>query len=554
MAFLNVTLSFESANPSALGFGVPLLLTPNADAAFVGDRARVYESLTAFAADFPSKTGGEYLWAAGMFAQEPHPEKVVVGRCANKPTMVYEVAAYGGVTIPGATYKIDVDGDGVTSTEIRLVLPATDIAISAVTNASDRFTSAAHGMSTGDGPYRLKNVGGGLPTGSAVDTDYWIYKEDADNFKIATSKANALAGTVVNLTSDGTGVHTLLRTTNDVLMALIKDRGNAVVGKNFTVAQVTGAGETDTLTWTGNAAGNWFSVAVDVLQLTIAQVYVDPGVGTDLDAIQAATSDWYAVHSLFNSKAIVTAIAAWVEANTGSDDDPHPHYYEAETNNSLSMTAAAGGGGNDIGDSIEALAYTRTRVSYYPKPQRMLTARQSGRLYALEPGQVDAVYKQLAGIESLKDSITSYTDTHKTNLKAKKMTSYHTEKGVAVTFGGTMASGEWWDVLRSLDAVTDQLAVELLRIRLNNDILPMTDGGIASLESGLRTVVVANTVIPGVRDKAIIADTPAPRYTIPRATEISLANRTARRASPLSCAFRLAGSINGVDVTLNVTQ
>jgi hypothetical protein len=552
MAFLKVTLSLDSANPSALGFGTPLLLSPNADASFVGDRARVYSSASAVKADFPSLTGGEYLWAAGMFAQDPHPDHVVIGRCANKPTMVYEMSAYA--VIPGATYKIDVDGDGVTSTELRIVLPPTDVVVTSVTNGSDLLTKAGHGMATGEGPYRMANSGGALPLGLAVDTDYWVIKVDADGFKLASTKANALAGTAVNLTGDGTGTQTVLRTTNDVLMAIIKDRGNAVPGKNYTITQVTGAGETDTLLWTANAAGNWFSAAVDVAQLAIAQVYADPGVAADLDAIQAANSDWYQVHSLFNSKAIVLAIAAWVEANTGSDDDPHPHYYEAETNNSLSMTAAVGGGGNDIGDAIKSLACTRTRVSYYPKPQRMLTARATGRLYPLPPGQVDAVYKQLAGIEPLERSITSYTDTHKANLKAKRMSGYHLEKGVAVTFGGMMASGEWWDVLRSLDAVTDQLAVELLRIRLNNDILPMTDGGIASLESGMRTVVGSNTVIPGIREKAIIADTPAPRYTIPRATEISAANRTARRASPLSCAFRLAGSINGVDVTLNVTQ
>ena len=548
MAFATFTFNLDSANPSGVGFGIPMLPSPNADAAFLGDRARSYKSASAIAVDFPSKTGPEYLWGAAIFAQDKHPETVIIGRLANKPTMVYEMSALA--VTPGATYPIDVDGDGVTSTALAVTLPATNITVSAVTNGDDTFTAVAHGLTTGEGPHRLTNSGGALPTGSAVDTDYWFIAATVDAFKIATSKANALAGTAINITSDGTGVHTVNRTSNDVLMALIKDRGNAVVGKNYTITQVTGAGETDALLWTGTAPGEWFSPAIDPRQLVAAQVYVDPGFTDDLDAIQVASQDWYCVHNVFNSKAIVLAIAAWVEAANGDADNPTPHYYEAETSNTLSATATVGGAGNDIGDSLKALGYTRTHCHYSRRPQRMFAGRTTGRLYGLDPGQVDFVYKQLAGIE-LDNTL---TDTHRVNLDAKRMSYLKREKGLALTAGGKMTSGEWWDVTRNLDALRDQVAVELVKIRANNDVLTMTDGGIASLESGLRTVVVSNTIIPGIRDKAIIADTPAPTYVIPRAADISSGDRTARRAGPLSCQFRLAGSINEVDVIFNVTQ
>ena len=542
MSFVTVNISLDSANPSELGFGTPLLLSAGADAPFVGDRVRTYTSREAVAVDFTHKTGPEYLWADAVFAQNPRVKAIQIGRLANKPTMIYLLSLYGSV-VPGATYRTDVDGDGVTSTAVRVTLPATDIAISAVANASETFTATAHGMVTGDGPYRLTNSGGGLPSGTSVDTDYWVIKVTADTFQLATSYANAIAETELLLASDGTGTHTLVRTSNDVLMALLKDRLNAVPGKNYTVTTSAGVGDTDTLIATGNAAGNWFSFAVDPRQLVSAQVYNDPGVAADLDAIQEASADWYCVHNVYNSKAITLAIANWVEGAQ------LPHYYECETSNTLSVTAGAGTGGNHIGDSFKALGLTRTRVTYYPRPQRMHTARQSGRLYPLEPGQVDAVYKQLAGSEAV-----AFTPTHEANLLATNMSSYHVEKGVAVTFGGKMASGEWWDILRSLDAIRDQLAVEGLKVRLNNDILPMTDGGISSLESAVRTVIGNNTIVPGVRDKAIIADTPAPTYVIPRATDITTGNRTARRAGPLSCQFRMAGSINELEVTLNVTQ
>jgi hypothetical protein len=546
MAFARISVALDSANPTAVGFGIPMLPSPNADAAFLGDRARKYRSLGAVAADFPSKTGPEYLWAAAAFAQNPRPEAVIIGRLANKPTMVYELSAL--VVTPGATYNLEVAGDGVTSTDLAVTLPATNLTI-VPTHAADLFTVAAHGMVDGAGPWRVKTSAADLPLNLTVDTDYWITAATENTFKLASSYANAIAGTPVAFDDDGTGVHTLDRTSNDVLMAQLKQALNNVVGKNYTAAQVAGVGDTDTLTVTGSAAGEWFSLAVDPRQLVSAQVYADPGVADDLDAIQVASKEWYCVHNVYASKAIVMAIAAWVEANVGDEDNPTPHYYEAETSNTLCVTGGAGTGGNHIGDSLKALGYERTHCHYSRRPVRMFAARSTGRVYSLKPGEADFVYKQLAGIEY----DTSLTDTHKANLLATRMSFLNLEKGLTVTAGGKMASGQWWDVTRSLDYVRDQLAVELLKVRVNNEILPMTDGGIASCESAMRIVVMANTIVPGQRERAVFADTPPPSFVIPRAVDISTANRQARRAGPLLCTARHAGSINDLEVELAVT-
>lgn len=75
--------------------------------------------------------------------------------------------------------------------------------------ATDILTASTHGLLTGDGPVRVANGGGALPGGLAASTDYWVIKIDADTFYLATSLANALAGTRINITSDGTGTQTL---------------------------------------------------------------------------------------------------------------------------------------------------------------------------------------------------------------------------------------------------------------------------------------------------------------------------------------------------------
>lgn len=48
-----------------------------------------------------------------------------------------------------------------------------------------------------------------LPTGLSLNTDYWLVRVSATTARVATSFANAIAGTVIAFTDAGTGTHTL---------------------------------------------------------------------------------------------------------------------------------------------------------------------------------------------------------------------------------------------------------------------------------------------------------------------------------------------------------
>jgi len=50
---------------------------------------------------------------------------------------------------------------------------------------------------------------GTLPTGLALNTDYWLIRVSATTARVATSYANAKAGTAIAYTDAGTGTHTL---------------------------------------------------------------------------------------------------------------------------------------------------------------------------------------------------------------------------------------------------------------------------------------------------------------------------------------------------------
>ena len=50
-----------------------------------------------------------------------------------------------------------------------------------------------------------------LPAGLATATDYYVIKVTDSTFQLATSYANAIAGTAINITDAGTGTHTMSR-------------------------------------------------------------------------------------------------------------------------------------------------------------------------------------------------------------------------------------------------------------------------------------------------------------------------------------------------------
>lgn len=67
-------------------------------------------------------------------------------------------------------------------------------------------TKTSHGF-TGLERIRL-TTSGALPTGLSAGTEYYVIYADADTFKLATSEANAAAGTAINTSGTQSGTHT----------------------------------------------------------------------------------------------------------------------------------------------------------------------------------------------------------------------------------------------------------------------------------------------------------------------------------------------------------
>lgn len=107
-----ITLSISTSGPTVTkpGYGIPIILSGTA--AWV-ERTRSYTTLAALAVDFAATTG-EYLCAVQIFAQDPAPSTVMVGRCALPPTMRWSI----GVTVVAnsTAYKVKVGSTTYTYT------------------------------------------------------------------------------------------------------------------------------------------------------------------------------------------------------------------------------------------------------------------------------------------------------------------------------------------------------------------------------------------------------------------------------------------------------
>ena len=102
-------------------------------------------------------------------------------------------------------------GDAKTVAFQSLITVNTPSAATFTADASTEVcTAAAHGMKTGL-IVRVSTTTT-LPAGLSGATDYFVIYVSADTFKLATSLANAQAGTAIDITSAGTGTHTITPT------------------------------------------------------------------------------------------------------------------------------------------------------------------------------------------------------------------------------------------------------------------------------------------------------------------------------------------------------
>lgn len=429
--YVTVTITRDSVGVSRAGFGVMMVLSVNAT---FPERIRYYSDLPGVGLDFATSSP-EYLAAQAAFSQTPHPELIAIGRGALPPTLVYQISVAQVLSSHG--YKLEVSGQGVTSTEVT-----------------------------------------------------------------STSDSSA---------------------TNDEIVTDLVTQLNNVVGRNYT-ATLSGSPGSQVVLVTGNTAGAWFSISVEVLaDLAIKATHADPGIATDLDAILLADKGWYALVTLYNSKAYVQAAAAWTEANG--------RIYVVDVNDTQAVTTAVGNG--DVIDALHSSAYLRTMAAYHATPSEMMSAAWCGRTLPIEPGSETWKFKTLAGV-----SPDTLNTNQRKNLTDRKGNGYENLSGLNLTFEGTTTSGDFLDLTRGLDWLINDITIGALTAMATPDKLPLTDPGIAVLTAKLRASLKRGVA------RTILAADPEPTISAPLAIDISDADKAARTVSGIKFQATRAGAIH----------
>ena len=338
-------------------------------------------------------------------------------------------------------------------------------------------------------------------------------------------------------TSDGSA-------TNDEIAAGLASALNALAAPDigFTSA-ATGAGGSQVCTVTADAAGNWCSIEVmaEVTDtqvsalLSVKETEVDPSTSTsaDLDAIKADSDDFYGVVLLFKSYDISVAAAGWAETNK--------KLLILSTADTVVATESISTA-EDVAEQLLDQARAQTGPMYHPRSYEFFDAAEMGRFFAIPPGKENWRMKALSGVTPV-----VYTDTQITNMEAKRC-NYYYEIGGSNAIGGKgkVSSGQYIDVVRGLAWYEARLGERIVNRLLSLEKLPYTDAGIAIIENEIRAQNKEGI------DQGLIADSPAPTVTVPKAADVSDADKLARELNGVSTTWTLAGAINKIFVNVQV--
>lgn len=528
---INVTVNLQAPGVTAAGFGVLLLLSNTGNAWATPELTRDYAEISDVEADFATTTV-EYQAANEYFGQSPRPQRLIIGKGPTKPTMVqtlsissvvvggvYKVNAYAGGVLQQASYTAVASAAWTTITAY-----ATGFLLRADTDKL--YICITAGTSSVASP----------PTGTSADitdgTVHWMY----------AGVTGAAAGAQCN----------------DAIVYNLVKQLNALAAPDIgATSALTGSAGSKIVTCTGDAAGNWFALeplasgdpATVSNLMALAETTTDPGVAADLTALKNANADWYGLGLLFKSPAIVTTAgtgaAAWTEANQ--------KLMVVAPVDTTCATAAYALGGADVCNKVKDGAWARTHAFYHPRGYEFADIAKMGRFLPTNPGSDNWRMKSFAGVVAVK-----YTPTQRTNLIAKNAGFYYplgaNSNALSVDGGdGKTGSGEYIDVTRFIDWWVANTSADFVNLEYNVGKIPFTDDGVASIKNILELWNARGIVAGG------IAAYPKPTVTGPAVSTVPAGDKTARHLGltsgfGLTAAFTLAGAINKLSVTANVTQ
>ena len=276
-------------------------------------------------------------------------------------------------------------------------------------------------------------------------------------------------------------------------------------------------------------AGSLFAYNELNADLELTDVTADPGIATDLAAIQLYDSDWYALCIDSNSEAEIKAAQAYLETleKIGA-------YNTADAGARQSVIT------NDILSDLKALAYVRCVAIYSGDFDGYAGAAWLGRMLPQNPGRATWAYKTLTGV-----AVDTLNINETAAIKAKNGNYYVATAGLNLTEDGRTPDGIFIDITTGRDWLTARLRERVVSLLANALKIPYTDDGVAMM------YLQVDAQLKEGQSPAYgyLATDPAYVITVPKVADVSASDRANRLLPDVNFSATLQGAIHKVEIT-----
>lgn len=279
----------------------------------------------------------------------------------------------------------------------------------------------------------------------------------------------------------------------------------------------------------------------------------EAAVQSDLSAINLEDNGWYGFlmaerPSIPAENTIITGAAAWAETQTklffcsSSDDDI--------------LTAVD----TDLLSTLQKKQYLRTAFVWHENQLEYPEGAWMGRCFTMDPGSETWALKNLPGITPDKLNATERQNVYKKNGNTYDQIALNTYLiGAAsdgnAALGGKVVSGEWIDVVRFRDWLTDYIQKSMASLMVRQKKVPYTNAGIALLVNSLRASLRQGQIAGGISPDEVDSEgNTVPGFIIqyPNAADVPF-DQKAQRVLNMSFTALLAGAIQLVKINGNLT-
>lgn len=507
------SITAEDSFPSRQGFGTPMVVgyhTTTVAPARVQSYSRISEVAEDYGSQHPI-----YKACAAIFAQNPRPATVKVGRRAGAPTQTIRLTPVS--TTLGYVYTFSIGGVTISYTvpsgaTVATIVTALVAAIGATVLAADDdaiLTALATSASTqtidteANGVIALAEIN---PPRKITITRSAHVDHDAVTAVLAGIDEH---GNVVseNIAFANGGAEVLTSTkiysyfTSLTIPAQAGTGGTTKIG---IAAAVTATDGTTHLDVTAGTAGQWFQYGVGGTSGTMSRAEMlvedrtsNPAttIESDLTAIFAADPDWYGlVLADGQSSAQILDAADWCTTNQ--------KLLSAET---MDSACCDGTSTSDVISDLEEFGYHYTAPLYSRAGHGYFTgARWFGAQLPKTPGTETWGLRNLAGAP-----VDDLTATERTALKAKTCNFYASIGGegrvLGTNNGGVASSGRFLDLVRFIDSKNADIKAATFASIVGPDKIPYTKRGFSIIEGAIRAQLKAAERIGALRDIILTA-------------------------------------------------